>query len=296
MIAIPIALAAAGAVGAVVGLNELAHRDYLPEKVAKVAHLVYAAVIEFFAFVGHIVAHLALPFMGLSSYLVSWSEKPIEDKAIILVHGYLHNATAFFFLKPFLHLAGYRHVYTINLFPPVGRSINDYAKALEEKAKEVAKETGCKEITAIGHSMGGLVSTRAALNLAKKNEDVRINRVISLGSPFKGAFAAWIGALFGQNARDMLPGSHFTETLHNDLKDKSLSGGIRFLEFGSHMDQLVSIESSCLSRATDPELAALDRESIEIEDLGHISLLYSRTIAQKILGWLQGKEDSPINV
>lgn len=278
-------------VGAVLSLNKLAHEDYLPERLATLIHAVHAVVTEFFAFIGVILSHLFLPLMG--KWEIS-KNLPADPRPVLLVHGYLHNASAWTYLMPKLHYAGFRSIYTINLWPPIRCGINDYAKQIQEKVTQIAEETGQKEVIVIGHSMGGLAARRAALNLAAENSSFKISHVASIGSPFRGAWAALIGYFFGQNAKDLLPGSEFTTKLQEDLLETTAK--TQFLEIGSKMDQLVSIDSARIPKE-NLEQGLLERKTEEIKDLGHLGLLYSPTVAKMIIDdWLQPRRSADRSV
>lgn len=278
MLMIGFGFAAVGiAVGGVGYLNQLAHKGIFPNSLEKAVHALYATIFESFTFVGYALSYF------LALFIDKWvtdSSAPTDQRPVLLVHGYLHNASAWTYLMPKLHYAGFGLIYTINLWPPIGRSIDEYAAMVEKKVRSIAAETGQNEVIVIGHSMGGLVGTRAALNLAEEKSSIRISHVASLGSPFRGARAAYLGYPFGQNARDLLPGSEFTQRLQKDLSGEN-SAEIKFLEIGSHMDQLVSIDSACLSLG-----GHFERSRKEFKDLGHLALLCSPSVAETLKQWL----------
>lgn len=278
--------------GAIFGLNLAAHRGKLPRPLAMLIHGLYAAVIEFLAFAAQILFRLLAPFMGIWKRAVSRIKRSFADnRPILCAHGIFHDSSAFIFLLPFLHWRGFRQVATINFWPPFARSLDEYAEMLEKKArqmvqKRIEEEGSCKEIIFLGHSMGGLVETRAALNLASQKDFPSLIKVITLGSPLKGSPAAYLAYPLGQHARDMVPGSKFLKKLEQDLA-KPLPEQIEFLEIGSKMDPLVSINSSCLTRnSAFAKNSPHKRDAIQIKDLGHLSLLYSPKVAKAITDWL----------
>ncbi len=278
--------------GAVFGLNQLAHRDKLPQMLATLIHGLYANVFEFFAFFVQILFRLLIPFMGIWKWTVSRIKRSFADnRPVLCAHGIFHDSSAFIFLLPFLHWRGFRQISTINFWPPVARSLDEYADMLEIRArqmvqKKIEEEGSCKEIIFVGHSMGGLIETRAALNLARKKDFPAFIKVVTLGSPLKGSSAAYLAYPLGQHARDMVPGSKFLEKLQEDLS-RPLLEQIEFLEIGSKMDQLVSIDSACLARNDAfAKSSPYKRDSLQFKDLGHLSLLYSPKVAKAIAEWL----------
>src|SRR3990167_5939761 len=100
-------------------------------------------------------------------------------RPILLVHGYLHDRSAWVFLRNELCRKGFGPVYTLNLFHPL-RSIRDHAALVAKKAAEIAEQTKRDDLCLIGHSMGGLVSAWYALEIAKQGT---VTDVITIGSP-----------------------------------------------------------------------------------------------------------------
>ncbi|MCC6127603.1 MAG: alpha/beta hydrolase [Chlamydiae bacterium] len=278
--------------GTIFGLNQVAHKGKLPQILATLIHGLYATAFELLAFIAQILFRLLAPFMGIWKGCVSRIKRSFADnRPILCSHGIFHDSSAFIFLLPFLYWRGFRQVATINFWPPIACSLDEYAKMLEKRArqmvqKRIEEEGSCKEIIFLGHSMGGLIETRAALNLACQKDFPALIKVITLGSPLKGSQAAYIAYPLGQHARDMVPGSIFLKRLQEDLT-KPLSEQIEFLEIGSTMDQLVSIDSACLARNVSfAKNSPYKRDSVQIKDLGHLSLLYSPKIAKAITDWL----------
>lgn len=187
-------------------------------------------------------------------------------RPILLVHGYLHNASAWLYLTHCLAKAGVGNVYTINLWPPFC-SIERYVELVKKKVKRIQEETSRQDVLLIGHSMGGLVISEAALGLS-------LPQAITLGSPLRGTPVAYIG--LGKNAQQMHPGSLFTTQLQQKLINNKT---VRFLHVGSKADRVVP------EKYAFPEPGAL-AEQFSVSDLGHVSLLFSPRIARKILEWI----------
>ncbi|MDP1607922.1 MAG: alpha/beta fold hydrolase [Chlamydiales bacterium] len=188
------------------------------------------------------------------------------ERPILLVHGYLHNASAWLYLTHRLAKEGFGSTYAINLWPPFC-SIERYVELVKDRVKKIQEETGRQDVLLIGHSMGGLVVSQAALDLS-------LSQAITLGSPLRGTPVAYIG--LGKNAKQMHPGSLFTTQLQQKLLNNKT---VRFLHVGSKADGVVP-EKYAL-----PEPSAL-AEQFSVADLGHMSLLYSPRIARKILDWV----------
>jgi triacylglycerol esterase/lipase EstA (alpha/beta hydrolase family) len=191
-----------------------------------------------------------------------------QGKPILLVHGYINHSSVWFLFKKQLRALGFGPIYTINLGHPF-KSIREYALKVKEKAEEIAKETGQKQLTLIGHSMGGLVSCYYAAKLAPKDT---VTDVVTIASPLSGTWVAHIG--IGPNAREMRPSSELLKELKNEMLQRK---DIRFFNIGTRTDQLVIPSSSAII----PE-----NKNFIFEDIGHASLLYSKRSAAQIASWL----------
>jgi triacylglycerol lipase len=185
---------------------------------------------------------------------------------IVCVHGYLHNRTAWWWFFRFLRSKGYRGAYrACDLYSPF-ISIERCADILDRYIRDVCRETGKDEVILIGHSMGGLVSSYYAENIAK---DVKVRAVMTLGSPLHGTLLAALG--YGDNARAMSVYSSF----HENLSSCRMCSHIPYHAFASRIDNMiVPWDSACLKE--------VEGETKVYNDKGHLALLYSREIFEEI--------------
>ncbi len=194
-----------------------------------------------------------------------------QGRPILLIHGYLQNGSNWIFFKPMLTNRNFGPIYTIDLKPHFG-SIQEHAELVKKKAEEIAAESGRSDLTLIGHSMGGLVSALYAAKFAPPNT---VTDVITIGSPIAGTHAAIIA--LGSNGREMRRNSEFTKMLQDAMEENQ---AIRFFHIGSKRDQIIIPNTSAWT-GKDPE------KEFAVEDLGHMSLLFSSRIADKIGTWLK---------
>jgi triacylglycerol esterase/lipase EstA (alpha/beta hydrolase family) len=205
--------------------------------------------------------------------IVGWSVGkcgPEEGRPILLIHGYIQNASNWVYLKRKLCQKGFGPVFTLNLGHPF-RSIREHAETIAKKAALIAKETGREDLTLIGHSMGGLASAWYAAKLARPG---KVGDVITIGSPLRGTKMAQIA--IGKNGREMERGSDFVREVEEIVRKNRK---VRFYHIASKADQIVLPYSSAFT-GQHPE-----REYI-LDDIGHMSLLYSKRVADKIENWL----------
>ncbi len=188
-----------------------------------------------------------------------------EGEPILLVHGYLHNASGWsYYLKRFQQ-ERLGPVYTINLGHPF-LPLKSYAKKVEQKALEIQKQTGRKDLTLIGHSMGGIVSALYATQMAPLG---KVTDLFTIGSPLKGTpLANWLG--IGPNAREMQPDSLLLREIRKGIEEKKEQ--IRFYHIGSDADQIVPAESALLDSG----------DQFCVTHAGHLHLMTSK----KVVDWI----------
>ncbi|RZT42705.1 esterase/lipase family protein [Cupriavidus agavae] len=127
--------------------------------------------------------------------------RPLPDAPpVLLVHGYGCNHAIWLDMAPALAAAGYR-CEGIDLMPVLG-DIDDYARPLLARVREIAARTGRAPLL-VCHSMGGLAARAAqVLAVAEAESDVPpCAGIVTLGSPHHGCALARLGG--GRNARQM---------------------------------------------------------------------------------------------
>ncbi len=205
---------------------------------------------------------------GANYFSAYW--KPIENvepkgRPILLVHGYLHNASGWTrMLKRLSKIEGIGPIYTINLGHPF-LPLSEYAKRVDAKAKEIQRASGRDDLVLIGHSMGGVVSSLYATKLASEGS---VTDVFTLGSPLSGSrLARMLGV--GPSGREMRPDAPLLAEIRNSMNTNQK---IRFYHAGSDADLLVSADSA---------LSGCGKQ-LRVTDLGHLGMLTSKKIADWI--------------
>ncbi len=121
-----------------------------------------------------------------------------NPRPILLVHGILHNRSAFVSLKRKMTRMGWENIYTIN-YRTLGRNVLSMADDLAEKVEAILKHTGAPQIDIVAHSLGGIVS-RTYMSLGKGRGNVR--RLVTLGTPHQGTQLSFIAKGFKRAALD----------------------------------------------------------------------------------------------
>ena len=253
----------AAALGALRLLNRLS--SYFPSPLATPIRWVHAIVFDLFALAALILCH---PLRFSAGYLAPAG--PPDGRPILLVHGYLNDSSVWVYHKWQLARAGFGPIYTINLGNPF-RSIGVYAEKVAKRAERIKEKTGRSDLVLIGHSMGGLVSSWYALQLAPPGTAAQ---VITVGSPLDGTHVARIG--LGSAAREMERDSDFVKKLRREIaKGKE----IPFVHMGTRTDELVVPYTSAFVGGHPQFL---------LDGVGHISLLFSSRIAKQLIENLKG--------
>lgn len=196
-----------------------------------------------------------------------------SPKPIVLVHGYGQNQSDWFWFQYQLKQAGIGPVYTINLWNVMG-GIETHADKLAKTMQTIQAKHPNEAITLIGHSMGGLVSGYYAEFL--KKDDVHVDKIITLSSPFYGTRLAGLG--MGLSVEQMAPNSTFLESLRLKID----SSNIPYYYIASQMDNTIVPWDSALMDPLAPDAA----DQYVIPDQGHLRLLISRQVFEQVKGWL----------
>lgn len=221
-----------------------------------------AAVLECFAFL-----------IVLLTGSINLAKRPsrLGGQPILLVHGYLHNSSAWIYLWKRLERAGLGPIYAINLGSPF-HTIEEYAEKVRQHAEQIVKQTGRKDLILIGHSMGGLVSMYYANTLAPRDS---VTSVITLGSPLNGTKVSCLG--FGPCVKQMEYESEFVKAVGQMQKNSNF---IHYMHLGTAQDLIIIPSESAFLHSENSVCE-------QLEGLGHICLLYSPTVANKIISFLK---------
>jgi triacylglycerol lipase len=189
--------------------------------------------------------------------------KTVGPRPIIVVHGYAMNRANFRPLARRLGAAGLGPVLGFEYWS-LGKTASA-ARRLAAYIDEVRAATGAAQVDVIGHSMGGVVG-RYFVQLG--GGDGVVANLVTIGSPHAGTDVSAIG--IGRPARELFFGS----TLLERLRTAPLPSKTRLTVIWSRSDGMVP-------GARQARIAGADE--IVYEDLGHLSLLASKRVADEIL-------------
>ena len=245
-------------------------RKVLPSALRRIVDIIRAQVVEFFS----IAALICFKVHDLEKK----NPKKVDPNCgqpILLVHGYFGCSSSWTYMHHRLKSAGLGPVFSINLGSIFQSIDGDYAEKVKEKAEEIAKITGRKDLILVGHSMGGLISSYYAENLAPKGS---VTDVITLGSPLHGTKLAPFG--FGECAKQMDPNSPFIKDLHEKIYNSEYT---RYFNMSSNADEVILPNNSALLDKT--KMKKLKTHTFE--NLGHASYPLSDRVADKLVKYIQ---------
>lgn len=243
----------------------------LPKPLRVVANTLHCAMTEILS----TLAMSALFFINLEKK----DPKNVESnpqRPILLIHGLYHNSSAWIYYQNKLKEAGVGPVFTINLGNNFGSS-DDHAEKVKAKVAEIQRITGRQDIMLIGHSKGGIVASKFALELA--DEETIVTDIITIGSPLEGTYVAPIG--IGKGCKEMRYQSDYMKDLGKKICEQNR---IQFFHIGTAMDELVIPASSALLQAN------MKAQRLSISNLGHNGLLYSDRVIDSIIEYYKNKD------
>jgi pimeloyl-ACP methyl ester carboxylesterase len=174
---------------------------------------------------------------------------------VLLVHGYVCNRGAWWWFARRLAARG-EAVWAVTL-EPVYASIDVLAGVLAARIDELRTATGAPRVVLVTHSMGGLIA-RAYL---RDHGAAKVARLITIGAPHHGSVHAHLG--FGENARQMEPGSDWLEAL---ARAEPHGSPMPFTSIFSVHDNFVAPQASSAHPAA---------RNVPVAGIGHVSLGFS---------------------
>ena len=192
------------------------------------------------------------------------------DRPVVLVHGWFHNRTGFFLMSRRLRALGRRRVYAVDL-PTSRMGVQRLAAVLATKIDRIREITGAHEVDVVAHSLGGLV---ARWWMHHGGGERVVKHLVTLGAPHKGtALAAFVPIGSG---RAINPGSWTVAAL-----EVPPPPGVKVTVIWSDMDYLIlPLENSAWHS---------EEGSVRMKYVGHLSLLYSRTVFAEVWRALGGE-------
>ncbi len=196
----------------------------------------------------------------------------VPRRPVILVHGWVHNRSAFVLMQRALRRAGLGPLHTFD-YPSITGDLSQAARDLGSLVERVVGDAVEDSCVLIGHSMGGLIARQYVQQLGGHH---LVDTVITLGTPHRGTYAAWLG--FGRASVQCRPGSTYLQQLERTARP----GLARWVAYYSDLDLMITPAVS--AKLTHPALGATN---VRVRDIGHLSLLLSRSVLGDLISRLE---------
>ncbi|MEB0135656.1 alpha/beta fold hydrolase [Actimicrobium sp. CCC2.4] len=191
-----------------------------------------------------------------------------EGLPVLLIHGYGCNSGYWRSMSRRLSAANITH-HGIDLEPPLA-GIDSYVPAIARAVDTLARDSHCRQVILVVHSMGGLIS-RAYL---REHGCDRLAAVITLGTPHHGTALARGG--IGINSQQMCCSADNTPSAWLQQLAGSETTQTRglFTTIYSHHDNIVSPQCSAhLEGATN----------LAVAGIGHVALGMDSGIQERVI-------------
>ncbi|MHC1726856.1 MAG: esterase/lipase family protein [Syntrophobacteraceae bacterium] len=213
-----------------------------------------------------------LPFLMLTYPLgfirPIWRPKRLSpgQPVIILAHGLFHNASAWLLFRRQLQRVGFTNIFVMN-YRSIFTSFDDVLKRFEKFVADAASAVPDQPVYLIGHSLGGLVSRVYAERYLGETIPAAI---ITLGSPHQGSKMAAFG--LGTLAESL----QYRGPLFVELEREPARLPCPGIALFSPVDNLVLP----FEGLKVPYIGWIYHET---DPVSHVSMLYSRTTARKVI-------------
>ncbi|MDZ4676025.1 MAG: hypothetical protein SGI74_00830 [Oligoflexia bacterium] len=189
----------------------------------------------------------------------------VNPRPIILVHGIIHNRSAFVYLKLRMQKLGWENIYPLN-YSTFHGNVFYMVEQLAEKVNEVMRVTGCDQVDIVAHSLGGIVS-RTYMSLGEGRG--RVKRLITLGTAHQGTALSFLAKGLSRGALDY--DMKMKSFLLRLLENTALPNNSEVVSIYSAFDWTVVPSDNAIIRG-QPESSF---KNVKLDYLGHTGLLYS---------------------
>lgn len=242
------------------------------------------------------------------------TENEIKNPTVF-VHGYKGTANSFGNLLNryenkygwgnkaiiyYMSSSGHLHVYNLGkgkndsafvqvIFQDNRASIADTVKWLAKVLAHMKQEYQVDSVNLVGHSMGGLVSMKYIQAYQKPSKYPRVNKLVTIGSPFDGIYSKEYFQMNRDPATvDLKPGSSALKLMR--LNKKTVPENLQVLSIGSTGDIVALPESVHAIRKIISE-DQLTEKMIENKLLGHSGLHENATVDKMVYSFLVAEKN-----
>ena len=201
--------------------------------------------------------------------------RAVPKRPVLLVHGFCGTKASWSFVAQTLRARG-TPVETFT-YAPFGASVEQIANRLVLEVHRMLSQTGADKVHLVGHSLGGVVIAQAIMD---DRLEGLVDTICTLASPFGGSPWAKLAPL-GGIARALRKDS----PLLRRLACAPAPAGVRWLTFTAALDFVVPGVRSVPAHGL--------AETIRVGDAGHLGMLLSRQVAERIADALPACQIGP---
>lgn len=190
-----------------------------------------------------------------------WPKREAKRIPILFLHGVLHNAATFTWIKQRLALSGWTTFRDVN-FATTVHSIPTMAEQAAWHVRDLMRTHGVDHVDIVAHSMGGLIARYFVQLLGG---DGLVRNLITLGTPHRGTSLSRYSLL--PRIRELSPDSPTIKTLSGCTPPRltqatSISGALDILMWPRDCVWWPGVRN------------------IHLEGVGHAGLLFSRRVVR----------------
>jgi len=194
------------------------------------------------------------------------------ETPVLLLHGLFVNQSCWFWFKRQLRQQGFQNVVTMNLSS--WHSEEALTELLAKRVDELRHQLGVNKVSLVGHSMGGMIA-RNYIQLRGGHD--KVEQFVCLGSPHHGSKLATFS--MDPLGKLLIPNSDFLQRLNN----APIPANTQVTNIYTNKDNMVLPNSNNhLSWG----------EAVELDGMGHTSLLYRKAPIAATIAALKKKSSS----
>jgi len=200
---------------------------------------------------------------------------------VLLLHGVLMNSMEMLYLKHQLEKQDFR-VHSLS-YESVKYSVEENTQLLYQKIIQL----DCNELHIVAHSLGGIMT----MHLLEKYPELPIRRIVMLGTPINGSYAAkiicrWklVGQLLSNSMANGLAGNHVYNA-SNRHEIGMIAGSIKSpIGFGLLLGKLPEANDGTvlLSETKHPAIT-----QHLVVNKSHTGLIFSRMVGKLVANFLR---------
>jgi pimeloyl-ACP methyl ester carboxylesterase len=195
-----------------------------------------------------------------------------EGVPILLIHGLFINHSCWLWFRWQLKRRGIENTASLKLSS--WHNEEALTELLAKRVDELRHQLGVDKIVIIGHSMGGIIA-RNYIQL--RGGAVKVDRLVCLGTPHHGSKLS--SFCFASLGKILMPGSAFLNRLNSAAPPER----VKVFNIFTKKDNMIIPNESCRLPWG---------ETVELDNMGHTSLLYRPAAIAAVIACLTKKSDN----